>query len=121
MNIFNSEFLHKSSGLLDISSYSHWIMLSMVIATCITFAIIYEGLDTAQNTVYFIVPLPYILITILFIKGLTLEGNYLGWIYLFKPDWSKLFTLQIWSDAASQVLFSAGLAQNTIMRLGNHK
>ena len=113
--------MRKSEGLFDIHSYSLWMMLSMVIVMGITFAIIYEGLDTAKYTVYFIVPFPYILITILFIKGLTLEGNYLGWAYLFKPDWSKLFTLQIWSDAAAQVLFSAGLAQNTFMKFGNHK
>lgn len=118
---FNNEFLHKSDGLFDIHSYSPWIMLSMVIVIGLTFMTIYEGLDTAKYTVYVLVPFPYFLITILFIKGLTLEGNYLGWAYLFKPDWSKLFTLQIWADAAGQVLFSSGVAQNTIIKLGNHK
>ena len=118
---FENEFLHKTDGLFDLRSYSLWMMLSMIIVSAISFAIIYEGLDTAKYTVYFLVPFPYILITILFIKGLTLDGNYIGWIYLFKPDWSHLFTLQIWSDAAAQVLFSAGLAQCCFMRFGNHK
>ena len=59
--------------------------------------------------------------TILFFKGLSLEGHSMGWAYLFKPDWSKLFTLQIWGDAAGQVLFSAGLAQNTIVKFASHR
>lgn len=108
---FENEFLHKTGGLFEIYSHSLWIMISMTIVTAISFGIIYKGLDTAKYTVYFLVPFPYIMITILFVKGLTLDGNYLGWIYLFKPDWSHLFTFQIWSDAAGQVLFSAGLAQ----------
>lgn len=120
-NYFKNEFLNKSSGLFDIASYSPWIMLAMVIVIVLNFLIIYEGLDTAKNAVYVIVPLPYLLITILFIKGLTLDGNTIGWEFLFKPEWSKLFTLQIWSDAAAQTLFSAGLAQCTFIKYGTNR
>lgn len=93
----------------------------MVVVTALTFATIFKGIASAKYAVYIMVPLPYFLLTILFIKGFTLEGHTLGWVYLFKPDWSKLFTLQIWSDAAGQVLFSSGLAQNTIIKFATHR
>ena len=82
---------------------------------------IIKGIHTAKYAVYIIVPLPYFLLTILFIKGLFLEGKTIGWAFLFKPDWSKLFTLEIWSDAAGQVLFSAGLVHNTIIKFASHR
>jgi SNF family Na+-dependent transporter len=59
--------------------------------------------------------------TVLFIKGLTLEGKSIGWIYLLKPDWSKLFTFTLWSDAASQVLLSSGLINNTMVKFASHR
>lgn len=96
---FYEDFLGKSDGLFDITGYQFWIAFSFVVLAIINFLIIYEGIDTSKYTVYFIVPLPYILMSVLFIKGLTLEGNYIGWKYLIKPDWSKLFTFQIWADA----------------------
>ena len=96
-------------------------MLGFLVVSTFTFLTIYKGIDTAKYVVYIIVPLPYIIMTALFIKGLTLEGKTIGWAFLFKPDWSKIFTLQIWGDAAGQVLFSAGLAQTTITKLASHR
>jgi len=93
----------------------------MIIVTSLTFATIYKGIASAKYAVYVLVPLPYFLLTVLLIKGMTLEGHTVGWTYLFSPDWSKLFTLKIWSDAASQVLFSSGLAQITVIKFASHR
>ncbi len=38
---------------------------------------------------------PYILLIILFLRGIFLEGAGEGLYYLFKPDFSKLFELQV--------------------------
>jgi SNF family Na+-dependent transporter len=118
---FVDKFLGRSEGLLDITSYQPMIALSFCVVSLITYLTIYEGIKTAKYSIYITVPLPYILMTVLFIKGMTLEGKSIGWIYLFKPDWSKLFTISIWSDAAGQVLFSAGLAHNTIVKFASHR
>jgi len=96
---FVNKFLGRSDGLFDIDGYQGWIALSFIIVSVITFLIIYEGIDTSKYSVYITVPLPYIILTVLFIKGMSLEGKSIGWAYLFKPDWSKLFTIQIWTDA----------------------
>jgi len=78
-------------------------------------------MDSAKVAVYIIIPLPYLIMTILFIKGLTLDGNTIGWSYLFTADWSKLYTLQIWRDAAAQVIFSSGVGINLIIHFSSHK
>jgi SNF family Na+-dependent transporter len=53
----------------------------------------WKGLKSTGAIVYVTAPLPYLLLTILLIKGLTLEGSGSGLIYLFVPDWSKLESL----------------------------
>lgn len=78
-------------------------------------------MDSAKWAVYIIIPLPYIIMTILFLKGLTLPGNNIGWNYLFTADWSKLFTLQIWRDAAGQVIFSSGIGISLVIHFSSHK
>ncbi|CAI2363782.1 unnamed protein product [Moneuplotes crassus] len=118
---FVKEFLGKSKSMFDIESYNPMIMVSFTVVSLITYFTVYKGLDTAKYVVYLTVPLPYFLLTVLFFKGITLDGFTLGWTYLFKPDWSKLFTFGIWGDAASQVLFSSGLAQNTIVTIAAHR
>lgn len=118
---FIDEFLNRSEGLFDITGYQPWIMVSMVVVVAFTFGTIFKGIDTAKYVVYVMVPLPYFLLTVMFIKGVTLEGFTVGWAYLFKPDWSKLATLKVWNDAAAQVLFSSGIAQNVMIKFASHR
>lgn len=44
---------------------------------------------------------PYFLILFLLIKILTLDGSTDGIIRLFQPDFSRLLTIKVWSDAAN--------------------
>ena len=44
---------------------------------------------------------PYILLVILMLRGFTLDGAYDGIAYFLTPDMSKIFHLEVWTDAAS--------------------
>jgi len=111
-NYFKDEFLHLSQNIFDFSDYSFLMIFSIFVSSVLTFITVFEGMNTSKFAVYLIIPLPYIILTILFIKGLFLEGNTIGWNFIFTSDWSKLFTLSIWRDAAGQVLFSSGVGVN---------
>jgi solute carrier family 6 amino acid transporter-like protein 5/7/9/14 len=88
---------------------------------CSILSLLVKVFKHQKIAVYILVPLPYVLLTILFIKGITLPGHTLGWKFLFTPNWSKLFTFKIWIDAVAQSLYSAGLAQTTIIYFASHK
>jgi len=120
-NYFKRDFLNMSENILDINHYMPWIIASFVIVTVITFITEFRSLGTAQFAVWIFIPSAYIILFILFIKGLMLEGRSIGWTYLFKPEWDKIFTFQIWIDAASQSIFSAGLGIHAVILFASHK
>jgi len=81
----------------------------MVVGFFIIFMAMRKGLQSTGKIVYFTVPLPYILMTILLIKGLTMPGASKGLKFLFIPDFSKLLDIKVWEDAFVQILYSSGI------------
>nr|XP_014353566.1 PREDICTED: sodium-dependent neutral amino acid transporter B(0)AT1 [Latimeria chalumnae] len=62
------------------------------------------------TAVYVTSTLPYVVLTIFLIRGLTLKGSVNGIKYLFTPDISELSNPVTWMDAGAQVFFSFSLA-----------
>ncbi|KAJ8316547.1 hypothetical protein KUTeg_005904 [Tegillarca granosa] len=52
--------------------------------------------------------LPYLLLTVLIIRGLTLPGGIDGIAYYLKPNFLRLLDKQVWLEAALQVFYSLG-------------
>lgn len=110
-----------SEGIFDMDHHIPWIIVSFVIVTIITFITEFRSLETAQVAIWIFIPSAYLILFILFIKGIMLEGREIGWVFLFEPEWEKLFTLQIWRDAVSQSIFSAGLGIHAVILFASHK
>ena len=84
----------------------------------VTYFSAWKGLKSTGKMVYVTCLLPYVVLTILLIKGFTLEGCGRGLEYLFMPDWSKLGDIKIWEAAAKQLLFSSGVSYGPLMYYG---
>lgn len=52
--------------------------------------------------------MPYILLTILLVRGITLPGAIDGIIYYLVPDLRALADPSVWIDAAVQIFYSVG-------------
>jgi len=118
---FKNELLHISEGIEDMNYIVFWIAFSFLISWVVNYMVIYKSLVSIGYAVYVLIPLPYFLLFVLFIRGVTLEGFYNGWIYLFEPDWSKIFTFKIWKDAGAQVIFSWSLGVNIMMLFSSNR
>lgn len=55
------------------------------------------------KVVYFTTLFPYVMLTALFIRGITLQGALDGIMFYIIPDWEALEKPAVWGDAASQV------------------
>lgn len=63
---------------------------------------------------------PYVVLTILMIRGFFLEGAMKGILYYIKPDLSKLTDASVWVDAASQTFFSLGPGFGVLMAFASY-
>jgi SNF family Na+-dependent transporter len=63
------------------------------------FICVSNGVKTSGKIAIYTGLLPYIILFFLLIRGLTLPGSFNGIYYLFKPDFSKIWNMQIWNEA----------------------
>ncbi len=115
----------------------------MVIAWIVVYLVIRKGIASSGKVVYFTALFPYIVLTIFFVRGLTLEGASAGVAHMFTPDvrcyiskiercyvflnlaicYLKLDLLMsptVWLEAANQVFFSFSLAFGSIIGFGSY-
>lgn len=91
----------------------------LVLAYIVTYFSAWKGLKSTGKMVYITCLLPYVILTILLIKGLTLDGCGEGLRYLFVPNWEIVGRTETWKASAIQILFSSGVAYGPLMYYGS--
>ena len=86
----------------------------IIVALAITWAVMYlcicRGVRLVGKVVMWTVPLPWLMLLILTVRGLTLEGAVQGLEYYLEPNWSQLSDPTTWRWAFGQMFFSMSLA-----------
>ncbi|UJR22171.1 hypothetical protein I4U23_025235 [Adineta vaga] len=80
----------------------------------------WKGIKTSGKVVWFTALFPYVVLTILMIRGLFLTGSMKGIEYYIRPDLSKLSDASVWVDAASQTFFSLGPGFGVLMAFASY-
>ncbi|XP_029462572.1 sodium- and chloride-dependent neutral and basic amino acid transporter B(0+)-like isoform X4 [Rhinatrema bivittatum] len=114
--------LRRSSGFDDTGDVVWHLALSLLLAWIIVGAALFRGIKTSGKVVYFTALFPYIVLTILLIRGITLEGAGDGINYYIgtQSDISKLKEAEVWKDAATQIFFSLSTAWGGLIALSSY-
>ena len=105
---FNNTVLEKSSGIGSMTKIVWPILGSLTVAWVLAWLALSKGILSSGKVVYVTATLPYILLVILFFRGITLPGASDGIEFYLKPDSSYLFKPQTWLVAGGQIFFSLG-------------
>ncbi|XP_033251819.1 sodium-dependent neutral amino acid transporter B(0)AT3 isoform X3 [Drosophila miranda] len=97
-----------------------WIVLCLMLSWTIVFFIVMKGIQSSGKVVYFPSLFPYIVLTIFFIRGITLRGAGAGLMHMYTPKVEKLLEPTVWLDAATQVFYSFGLAFGSLIAFGSY-
>ncbi|XP_072725068.1 sodium- and chloride-dependent glycine transporter 1 [Mycteria americana] len=86
----------------------------------IVFLCLIKGVKSSGKVVYFTATFPYVVLTILFVRGITLEGALTGIMYYLTPQWDKILNAKVWGDAASQIFYSLGCAWGGLITMASY-
>ncbi|XP_036374318.1 sodium- and chloride-dependent betaine transporter-like [Megalops cyprinoides] len=108
----------------DVSLYlgnMQWeLAMCLLLAGVVCYFCVWKGVKYIGKVVYFTTTFPFLLLFILFVRGLSLPGAWEGVKYYLYPDFSKIAYLHVWFDAATQVLFSHGLCRGVLTAIGSY-
>ena len=115
---FNYKYLHQWTKPELQAGAKSWafggfvpgIVLSLGAIWVLMYLCIFRGVKTVSKVVLVTVPLPWIMLLILTVRGLTLEGAGQGLKFYLEPTWSELAKPETWRWAFGQMFFSMSLA-----------
>ncbi|XP_045164234.2 sodium- and chloride-dependent GABA transporter 2-like [Mercenaria mercenaria] len=120
IEFWERKILHISNGIEEPGSVVWELALSLLVVWILVYFCVWRGVKWSGKVVYFTALFPYVILTILLIRGVTLDGAVDGICFYLKPDFSRLADPQVWIDGGTQVLNSFDLAFGAIITLGSY-
>lgn len=105
-SFFFSQFLKLSESPLEIGGIQWMIVVGLVLTWIFVIASIWKGPKTVGKVVYFTVTIPWLILIVLVIRGVTLPGAIEGLTFYLTPKFNALLDYNVWLAAYTQVFFS---------------
>lgn len=117
---FNNKILNISSGPEEMGALVTPVLIVNIISWIFLFLCVAKGIKSVGKIVYISATFPYVILFILFVRGVTLPGAWEGIKFYIMPQWGELFNLKVWADAAVQIFFSLGPGWGGIINMASY-
>ena len=92
-----------------------WMPVILAFAIWVlNFGFLVKGTSSIERVVKIFVPLMWVFMLVLVVRGLTLDTGLQGVWYLFSPDFEGIKSAKVWQGAFSQMFFSLSLGLGTM-------
>jgi len=107
---FNLKVLRvqESDGIDNIGSPQWPLVICIGVVYCLLYISLFKGVKSSGKVVWITATMPYVVLTILLVRGLMLEGAVDGITFYLTVDWQRLLDPGVWIDAAIQIFYSVG-------------
>ncbi|XP_072450902.1 sodium- and chloride-dependent neutral and basic amino acid transporter B(0+)-like isoform X1 [Chiloscyllium punctatum] len=114
--------LRRTSSMDETGEIVWYLALCLLLVRLMVGAALSKGIKSSGKVVYFTATFPYLALTVLLIRGLTLEGASKGIEFYIgsQSDFSKLTDAQVWKDAATQIFFSIAVSMGGLTALSSY-
>nr|XP_054754526.1 sodium- and chloride-dependent glycine transporter 1-like [Lytechinus pictus] len=107
-------------NLDDMGAMKWELVVCLLFSWIVIFCCICKSVKSSGKVVYFTATFPYVILTILLIRGVTLPGAEIGINYYLSPRWEKLKETQVWGAAATQIFYSLGPAWGGVLTFSSY-
>ncbi|CAG5134887.1 unnamed protein product, partial [Candidula unifasciata] len=112
-----------NDGVHDISSLGEVrppIVLTLLLTWVIVWLLLVKGINVSAKYFLWSLALPCTIFIVFLIRGLMLDGSVDGILFYLIPDTSRIFTLQVWTDAIFQVFITSSAAYGQLIALARY-
>ncbi|XP_052567520.1 sodium-dependent proline transporter [Culex pipiens pallens] len=117
---FHNEILQISDGIGSPGGIVWPLFVCNLLAWIVIYCCIINGVESVGKVVYFTATFPFVILAVLFVRGITLPGAAEGIRFYIMPQWSLLTDLRVWADAAVQIFFSLGPGWGGIINMASY-
>lgn len=114
-NFYNNILLGKSGSPGILGGIQWPVLAGLAITWILIYLALFKGVKTLGKIVYFTVGIPWLILIIMVIRGLTLPGAIDGLNFYLTPDFSVLLNPRVWLAAYGQIFFTLSLAMGTLI------
>ena len=118
-DFFFNDFLGLTSEPWDMGTFRWPLLIGFIISWVWIVASVWKGTKTVGKVVFYTVFIPWGLLILFIIRGVTLPGAGVGISYYLTPVWTKLLNADIWLAAISQVFFSLSVGFAIMIAYGS--
>ncbi|KJH44926.1 sodium-dependent acetylcholine transporter domain protein [Dictyocaulus viviparus] len=87
------DVLMLSSEFTEVGTLNWYLGICVLLSWMAVFLCLFQGVKSSGKVVYVVVVLPFIIITVLLARLLTLEGSVVALLHFLQPDWHAIQNL----------------------------
>ncbi len=112
---FSNLFLQQTAGPGILGGIRWPILFALAIVWLAIYLILFKGVKVVGKVVLWTVTIPWAILVIMVVRGLTLPGAMEGLKFYLTPNFKALANPQVWLAAYGQIFFSLSLAMGTLI------
>lgn len=114
-SFFNNNILQLSESPKALGGIRLPIVGGLALVWLFIYLSLFKGVETLGKIVYFTVIIPWLIIVVMVVRGLTLPGAMEGLKFYLTPNFSVLLNPKVWLAAYGQIFFTLSLAMGTLI------
>ncbi|XP_077385582.1 LOW QUALITY PROTEIN: solute carrier family 6 member 11a [Festucalex cinctus] len=112
--------LNISPGIEVLGKIQWDLSLCLLLAWVICYFCVWKGVRSTGKATYFTATFPFVMLVVLFVRGMSLPGALHGIKYYLYPNPARLADPQVWMDAGTQIFYSYAICLGCLTTLGSY-
>lgn len=112
--------LHESTGIHDLGPPRWKLTSCLIVVIVFLYFSLWKGVKTSGKVVWITATMPYVVLTALLLRGITLPGAIDGIKAYLSVDFLRLCEASVWIDAATQICFSLGIGFGVLIAFSSY-